>query len=253
MNGKKIKDGFLGIFVLLIIVTLIFMVYHYEGEKAHRDLAKRIAELSPKGGPPETIEGLKEAIAAYEAQIELNVKEGAQTGVYWKILATRFADRSMHRDALDALERAIYFDADDPTLFYLTGVSASAAARSSLDFPGSSGGAVSQDRYFALAESAYKRAIEFDESYAKARYGLGYLYTVDLGRPAEAIPHLSRYLELMSSDLNAMFTLARAYYLTEDYKGAIDLYDRILTRAKDAKVKAQAQENKEFIVGQMYG
>jgi tetratricopeptide (TPR) repeat protein len=116
MNTKRIKDVITGLFVLLLVVVLVIVVYRYETGKIHRDLAKQIAELSPRGGPPETIEGLKAAIAAYENQIELNVKEGAQTGVYWKILATRLADRGMHRDALEALEKAISYNAEDPTL-----------------------------------------------------------------------------------------------------------------------------------------
>jgi tetratricopeptide (TPR) repeat protein len=251
---KRIKDAFWGIAVLLIISALVVMVYRYETGKGHRDLAKRIAELSPRGGPPETIEGLRAAIAAYEDQIELNVKEGAQTGVYWKILATRLADRSMHRDALDALEKAIYYNAEDPTPFYLTGLSAAIVAKSSLDFPSGSGApGAEREKYFALAESAYLRAIELDPAYAKPRYGLGILYTFELDRPAEAVPHLTRYLEMMSSDVDAMFALARAYYMTENYNGAIELYDRVLSRTKDQNRKAEAQNNKEFIMGQLYG
>jgi tetratricopeptide (TPR) repeat protein len=245
------KDTVLGIFVILIIAAGIYGFYRFDKGKAHRDLAKRMAELSPKGGPPETIEGLRAAIAAYEDQIELNVKEGAQTGVYWKILATRLADRNMHRDALDALERALYFNAEDPTLYYLTGVSASIAAASSLDFPGVSGPEAAA-RYFGLAESAYLRAINLDPSYAKPRYGIGILYIFELNRPAEAIPHLERYLELMSSDINAMFALARAYYVTGSGGRAVELYDRIIARTKDPKIKAEAQNNKETVLGQAY-
>jgi tetratricopeptide (TPR) repeat protein len=240
--------------VLLIIGALVVVVYRYESGKTHRDLAKRIAELSPRGGPPETIEGLKAAIAAYEDQIELNVKEGAQAGVYWKILATRLADRSMHRDALDALEKAISYNADDPTLFFLTGLSAAIVAASALDFPGSSGApGAERDRYFALAESAYLRAIKLDPGYAKPRYGLGILYIFELDRPAEAIPHLTRYLELMSSDVDAMFALARAHYATGNNAAAIELYDRILSRTKDQNRKAEAQKNREIVMGQLYG
>jgi tetratricopeptide (TPR) repeat protein len=251
---KKIKDVVLGLLVLLIIAFLVIVVYRYESGKTHRDLAKRIAELSPRGGTPETIEGLRAAIAAYEAQIELNVKEGAQTGVYWKILATRLADKSMHRDALEALEKAIYYNAEDPTPFYLTGLSAAITAKSSLDFPGGSGApGEGREKYFALAESAYLRAIELDGDYAKPRYGLGILYVFELDRPAEAIPHLARYLELMSTDVDAMFALARAYYVTENYNGAIELYDRILSRTKDRDRKAEAQNNKEFVMGRLYG
>jgi tetratricopeptide (TPR) repeat protein len=250
----RIKDAFWGILVLLIIGALVVVVYRYESGKSHRDLTKRIAELSPRGGPPETIEGLKAAIAAYEEQIELNVKEGAQAGVYWKILATRLADRGMHRDALEALETAISYNAEDPVLYYLTGLSAAVVAASALDFPDSSGApGAEQERYFALAESAYLRAIKLEPDYTRPRYGLGILYVFELDRPAEAIPHLSRYLELMSSDINAMFALARAYYVSGDNAAAVELYDRIISRAKDPNQKAEAQKNKETVLGRLYG
>jgi tetratricopeptide (TPR) repeat protein len=247
------KETLLGIIVLMAMAAAGFGIYQHEKGKTHRDLTRKIRELSPKGGPPETIEGLKTAISAYEKQIELNVKEGAQTGVYWKILATRYADRGMHEDALNALEKALRFNAEDPTLFYLTGVSAGVVAKSSIGFPGAPSMKESQARYFSLAESAYRRAIEIDPSYSKPRYGLGVLYVFELDRPAEAIPHLTRYLELMSSDINAMFALARAYYVTGNSRDSVELYDRIISRTKDPKIKAEAQNNKEIVLGSSYG
>lgn len=247
---KKVKDLITGILVVVIIGAAVLLVYRHEQSKIHRDLAKRIAELSPRGGPPETIEGLKQAIAAYEQQIELNVKEGAQTGVYWKILAIRLADKGMHRDALDAIERALDFNDSDPTLFYLTGEYASVVAASTLGFSGNSDS--EKARYTSLAESAYRRAIDLDATYPKPRLGLGILYTFELERPEDAIPHLERYLELMSSDVKGMFVLARAYYMTESYDRAVELYDRIIARTKDPRVKAEAQNNKEIIGNLMY-
>jgi tetratricopeptide (TPR) repeat protein len=251
MNKRGIKEFFLGIFVLSILIGAIVLVYRYEKSKAHRDLAKRISELSPRGGPPETIDGLRIAIAAYEAQIELNVKEGAQTGSYWKILAVRLADKGMHRDAIAALERALYYHTSDPTLFYLTGDSASIIAANALQF--SINSRSERDFYYSLAESAYLKAIGLDGAYAKPLLGLGILYTFDLERPAEAIPHLLRYLDIFSNDLKALFVLARAYYMTESYGKAVELYDRIIGRTKDPNVKAEAQNNKEFIMELMHG
>ncbi|MDR1587512.1 MAG: tetratricopeptide repeat protein [Treponema sp.] len=243
----RVKDFILGFFVFLVVGGLITLVYNYEKGKTHRDLAKRIAGISPRGGPPETFEGLRETIAAYEAQIELNVKEGAQTGVYWKILATRLADKGMHRDALDALQRAIDYNAEDPALFYLTGVSAGIVAGNSLEFSANS--PAERDRYYRLAETSYLRAIDLDGGYPKPRYALGVLYAFNLNRPADAVPHLERYLELMSSDVDAMFVLARAYYMTERYDNAVELYDRIIGRSKNEEVKKQALNNKEYILG----
>jgi tetratricopeptide (TPR) repeat protein len=242
---KKLKDIILGIFVILVFGTPVVMVYRQEQGKANRALAKRIAELSPRGGPPETIEGLRQAIALYEAQIERNVREAAQTGTYWKILATRLADKGMHRDALDAFEHALRFNAEDPTLYYLTGVSAGVVAKSTVGFSSNDG--AEQDRLFKLCEKSYLRAVDLDPDYPRPRYGLGVLYTFELGRPEEAIPHLTRYLQIITGDVSTMFVLAAAYYMTEDYDSAIELYDRIIARTKDPKVKAEALNNKEEI------
>ncbi|MDR0495154.1 MAG: tetratricopeptide repeat protein [Treponema sp.] len=248
---KQIKELALGVLVVLVIGTAMLWVYRHEKSKAHANLAKRIAELSPRGGPPETIDGLKAAIAAYEAQIELNIKEGAQTGAYWKILAIRLADKGMHRDALDAFERALHFNIDDPTLYYLTAESASAVAASVLGFSGNS---VTEKNHFSkLAESSYLKSVELDGNYAKPRIGLGILYAFELNRPEEAIPHMERYLQLAPNDVKGMFVLARAYYMTESYDNAVELYDRIISKTRDPKVKAEAQNNKEIIRDLIYG
>jgi tetratricopeptide (TPR) repeat protein len=212
-----------------------------------------MAELSPKGGPPETIEGLRAAIAAYGDAVEAHVRDAAQTGTYWKILATRLADKGMHQDALDALEMSIRYNAEDPTLFYLTGVSAGIVAKSSLDFPRTGEQVSERERYLGLSERAYLRAVELDKDYAKPRYALGVLYSFELDRPEDAIPHLSRYLELMPRDVDGMFVLAGAYYATAQYEKAVDLYDRILVTTKDEKKLEEARNNRDFIMGRRYG
>jgi len=248
---KKAKEIILGIIVIAAIVATITFVYRHEKSKVSRDLAKRIAELSPRGGPPETIDGLRKAIALYEAQIERNVKEGAQTGTYWKILGIRLSDRGMHRDALAAFERAIWFNADDPTLFYLTGLSAGVAAKSVVGF--SAGSNAEREQLFRLSENSHKRAIDMDSGYNRPMYALGVLYVFELDRPAEAIPIMERYLRSLPNDIPAMFVLARAYFMTENFQQSIDLYDRIISRTKDARVRTEAQYNREIVMGLMYG
>jgi len=247
---KRLKEILTGILVIAAICILFYFVYQNVNTKTHRDLAKRIAELSPKGGPPETIDGLRKAIALYEDQIERNVREGAQTGTYWKILAIRLADKNMHNDALNAFERAIYFNTEDPTIYYLTGVSAASAAKSLVGF--SAGEQKEKDRLFKLSENSYLRAMELDITYTKPMYGIAILYIFELDRPQDAIPYLERYLKISGSDISAMFVLARAYYSTENYTDALELYDRIISRAKDKKIKEEAQKNKDIIQGLIY-
>jgi len=248
---KKVKkESVIGILVVIVIVVLIAWLYVHEKNKDNRELAKRIVALSSTGGPPETIEGLREAIALYENQIKRNVQEGAQTGVYWKILAIRLADRGMHRDALDAYERALYYNTDDPTLFFLVGESASVVSASVLGFQMNS--AEEKERFANLAETAYLRALQLDPSYQKPRFALGLLYTFDLGRPADAVPLLERFLQISPGSIEAMFVLARAYFMTGNYNSSMEVYDRIINRTKDQSVKNEAQNNKEIIRNLMY-
>jgi tetratricopeptide (TPR) repeat protein len=251
MLMSRVKDIFLGILVVAILGSLVIFVFRNNKNKKHGDLARQIAELSPRGGPPETIDGLRQAIALYDAQIELNVKEGAQTGAYWKILAIRLADRNMHRDALSALEMAIHYNSEDPFLYYMTGVSAGTVAKSIIGF--SDGAAGEREQFYQLSEKAYLRALELDAVYTKPMYGLGILYAFELDRPADAVVRLERYLQLQNSDIQAMFVLARAYYMIENFGKAVELYDRIISRAKDQKTKTDAQALRDIVQGRIYG
>jgi len=248
---KQFKEIVLGIFVILVFGWVITYIYRYESKKTNRELAKRIAELSPKGGPPETIDGLRQAIELYEDQIERNVKEGAQTGVYWKILGIRLADRGMHNDALNALERAIYYNSQDAVLYYLTGVSAANVAKSKVGF--SANVEIERNFYYVLSENSYLRALELDATYTKAMYGLAVLYVFELNRPQDAIAHLDRYLQIQQSDISAMFVLARAYFMLENYSQAVEVYDKIISRTRDSKIKEEAQNNRDIIMGMIYG
>jgi tetratricopeptide (TPR) repeat protein len=251
--NKKNKDTIISIAVIAALIALILFVYNNQRNKGRRELANRIFDLSSKGGPPETIEGLKDAIALYEAQIEKNVKEGAQTGVYWKILAIRLADRGMHRNALDAIERALDYNTEDPTLFYLRAEYSSIIAASIGGYRENS--VVEKEKLTSLAEVSYLRAIQLDASYPRPLLGLGILYTFDLERPQEAIPHLDRFIQLTTgnaSSIEGMFVLARAYYLSRRYDDAVELYDRIVARSKDAATRSEALKNKDIIRNTFY-
>jgi tetratricopeptide (TPR) repeat protein len=248
---KRLKEYIAAVLILTFVGALIYFMYQRVSTRTSRELSKRIAELSPRGGPPETIEGLRQAIALYEAQIERNVAEGAQTGVYWKILATRLADRNMHNDALLALERALYFNPEDPVLYYLTGVSAAVTAKTQIGF--SPDAQREKERYFSLAENAYLRALDLDITYTRAMYGLGVLYSFELDRPDDAIVHLEHYLQILPSDISAMFVLARAHYMLENYQQAVDFYDRIITRTRNQKLKEEAMLNRDAVQGMIYG
>jgi tetratricopeptide (TPR) repeat protein len=236
--------------VVLVIVLAFFAVSQYQKNKARGEFAQRIFS-SGAGNSPATVEELKAAIASNEKKIERYVNDVAQTGIYWKILASRLQDRGLHGEALEALRNAAYYLPEDPSVHYNTGLSAAIMAKASHAFPGMEN--IEREEYFSLAEKAFLRAIELDGRYLNPRYGLGVLYVFELDRAEEAIPYLTRYLEISRNDVDTMFVLARAYFVVGDYKAALDLYDRIITLTRDEQKRTDAQNNRQLIMGQMNG
>jgi tetratricopeptide (TPR) repeat protein len=240
------KEAVFGIAALIILAAGVTFFLNIRKNQARNGLAARIAGISGRGGPPETIEGLRDALTLYGKRIEAHVRDAAQTGVYWKILAVRLQDRGLHKEALDALEQAMNYNAEDPSLRYLAGISAARIAKGTPD-------TAQRERYYALSESAFLTAIGIDGGYSRPRYALGVLYTFDLGRPEDAIPHLARFLELAVNDVDGMFVLARAYYMASRYREALELYDRILSITKDSEKKREAEQNRQRVMEIYYG
>jgi tetratricopeptide (TPR) repeat protein len=251
-NKKLSKSAILGILVVLAVVAVIIGFTASESIKNRNDFAGKIFSLGDTmTSSPQTIEELRRAIFFYERRIEKHVEDAVKTGIYWKLLAIRFQDRKMHGEALEALERAAYYSPEDASIHYSIGVSAGTMAKSSHLFPGR----VNQEReeFFTLSEEAYLRAIELDSRYIRPRYGLAVLYVFELGRPEEAIPHLQRCLEISRNDVDTMFVLARAYFMLENFRAALDLYDRIITLMGDTQKGIDAQINRQTVMEKIYG
>ena len=245
-TGLKIKkEIFIGIVIFLVLAAAVTGGLLYNQNKKRNDLAAHIMSLGP-GGPPETIEGLRTAIAAYENQIEAYVRAAAQTGVYYKILAVRLQDSGLHNDALQAIQRALYYSPSDPTLHYMAGLSQAILAKSYNSLARADN--AERERLFALAEQSYLQAVKLDDRYLKPRYGLGVLYTFELDRPEDAIPHLERSLEISRNDVDTMFILARAFYMTDAFQKSLDLYNRIISVTKDETKKTEARNNRQMVL-----
>jgi tetratricopeptide (TPR) repeat protein len=238
---KRGKAGVvIGAFVFLIMAGGIAFIFYYQKNKERIDQAIAISAYGPRKGVPREIEDLERAIKVYEKQLDRYVKDAAQTGVYWKILGTRFAEKGMHIEAIKAFQNAMRYNTEEAVLYYLTGVSAGRAGKFALEFEHSGGEAA---HYYQLSEEAYIRAIDLDEGYTLALYGLAVLYAFELNRPLDAIPRIERYMELRSGDIDAMFILARCYYMSGQYRRALDQYDMIISTTKDSRKRAEAEEN----------
>ena len=235
--------------IILVILVLGFTgVFVYKKIAARNSLAAQIASLSPRGAPPQSVEDLRKAIALYEKKIDEHVKDVTQAGIYWKILGSRLIDarQPLYGEALQAFQNAVRSFPDDETIHYLIGFSAENLARSEYFSP------EEQAEHYRIAEAAYMRALDLEGRYTRALYNLSVLYVHTLNRPMEAIPLMELYVDINTRDTNGMFVLASAYYLTENFEAAINLYDRIIGITKNQTVKNQAEQNKQQVLDAWY-
>ncbi len=233
-------------FVLCVVLCAVF----FSGCSQNRYI-DRVQQLEEGVSNPTTIPELKEAISKYEKRVVDIVNAQAKTGLWYNILATRYIDSQMYGEALAALQHAVSYYPANQNLYYYIGVCAGYMANASLDFD-ATGDTSKRDRYLALAESAYLRALAIDPRYARALYGLGVLYVFEMDKDAEAIPYLETLLTVEKKNYDAMFVLARAYYATGEYEKAIGMYDRVIADSKSAERKADAEANKKIVLDVMY-
>jgi tetratricopeptide (TPR) repeat protein len=209
------------------------------------------SELEKNVKNPSTIEEYENGIAAHNAQIKKIVELDSQTGIWYKILGSRYLDKKMYGKALESFQMAIQYYPENANLYYYVAVCAGYMAKSSLDYDAD--GANSQQLlYWKLAETSYLQAINYNTSYSRALYGLGVLYVFELNSPLKAIPYLEKLLTVESKHLDGMMVLARAYYVTGDSDKAVALYDKIIAETTDKTRKAEAEANKKTVLNQSY-
>ncbi|MCL2601557.1 MAG: tetratricopeptide repeat protein [Treponema sp.] len=249
----KVKKG--AVISVIIVLLLIGGGFYYSLQlrnRARTDLARQI--VSDGGGRwarPDSVEELRRSIATYERRIQRYVQTAARRANYWKLLGLHLQQRGLHEDALQAFQRAIDLLPEDAIVHHHTGVSAAIRAKSFHIFPGRE--APERVQHFELAEQAFLRAIDLDDRYTRPRYSLGVLYVFDLNRPEDAIEHLQRVLEVSRGDLEAMFVLARAFYMTDNFRSALELFDRIIATSQDERTRASAQNNREAVLRRIHG
>lgn len=200
---------------------------------------------------PTTVEELKDAIDKYSERAADVQLANSQVGIWYKILGTRYLDTKMYGEALKCFQEALKFYPTNQNLYYYVGVCAGYMSQAAMDFAGTGNHEIRYN-YLKLAEDAYLRAIEIEDRYVRALYGLGVLYVFELQEPEKAIPHLEKVLTIDKKNLDAMFVLARAYYCNYDFEKSADMYDKIIATTKSEETKAKAEENKQIVLDAAY-
>ena len=212
---------------------------------------KRMQKIEEGVHNPTTKEELQEAIKKFDARaLDLATTE-AQVGIWYKILGTRYLDQQLYGKAFECFQKALTYYPDNANLYYYVALCAGYLANSTMDFEANGPASSSiekRENYLRLAETAYIRALGINPKYYRAMFGLGVLYVFVLDESEKAIPHLEKFLSVQVKDTNAMFVLARAYYMNYDFDKAVALYDRIIELKPNAEKVKEAEANKKTVL-----
>lgn len=211
----------------------------------------RMQHMEEGVSSPNTIEELKDAIKKYEERVADIQLAQSQIGIWHKILATRYLDKKMYGEALKEFQTALEYYPDNQNLYYYVGLCAGYMSHASMDFNADNRNE-KREAYLKLSEEGYRRAIEIEPRYARALYGLGVLYVFELGEDEKAIPYLERLLTIETKNIDAMFVLARAYYVTYSFDKAVAVYDQIISLTKSKERKAEAEANRQTVLDASY-
>ena len=196
---------------------------------------------------PTSIEEYKEAIEKYQERVADIQLAQQQIGIWYKILGTKYLDNKMYGEALKCFQSALEFYPDNQNLYYWVGVCAGYMSHQALDY-GGTGATEIRYNYLKLAEEAYLRAVQIEDRYVRALYGLGVLYVWELEEANKAIPYLEKLLSIDTKNIDAMFLLASAYYSDYDFDKSVEMYDKIIQNTKSASIKAQAEANRKQVL-----
>jgi len=234
-------------------IALCFAVLTLCGCTKSNKAIIRMQKLEEGVASPTSEEELKEAIQKYQTRVADNQIADSQVGIWYKMLAVRYLDAKLYGQALQYFQKAIQIYPTNQNLFYYVGLCAGYMAKASLDY-GATGAKTTTEKYnyLKLSEEAYLRAIELEPKYGRALYGLGILYVFELDQSEKAIPHLEKLLSFDTRNFDAMFVLARAYYVQGEYEKAASLYDKIASQTKSEAKKQEALANKKTVLDASY-
>jgi tetratricopeptide (TPR) repeat protein len=247
----KISSAVLPVYILGAIFIAILTVMLAACGGGDRDMLKdlKVFETQRYEGEElseERIRELNQGIKQYEEIVNRRVEASAQLGEYYKMLGIEFVRRDMYGEALKYLEKALEYYPENEVIFYLCAASSARLAKAKVNKP------AEQERLFEEAENYYLRAIELDNNFSQALYGISVLYIFELDRISDAEPYVNRLLEKETKNTPAMFLLARVYVHQGRIEEAAAVYDAILDEAQSREEKERARENKEKLLEGAY-
>jgi len=249
--GVSSKRGRMFTRFLIVICLLSCFLLPVSCGREKREYAELLSEFEPEEyadqeASEETIRELEKKIGDTKKEVERTINATYDLALYNKMLAVEFIELEMYGPALDALKKAIEISPANRLLFYYAGVCSAQMSKSTTN-------EADRQRYLEDAEFYYLRAIDLKNNYVEALFALSVLYVFEMNKPLDAKTLLEQVLEYSSSNMQAMFLLARVNVQLGDVEAAIELYEKIEESSNIEDEQREAESNKKQLLEEYYG
>lgn len=232
---------------IITVAILAALVFGITGCTPSNKTILRYQKLEENVSNPTTVEELQDAIRKYQERVADIQLANQEIGIWYKMLGTRYLDNRMYGQALEAFQNALQYYPTNQNLYYYVGVCAGYMSHTAMDFKGNGSNEIRYN-YLKLAVDAYTRALDIDNNYERAWYGLGVIYEYELDEHVKAVDCFEHALEISTQSIDTMFNLARAYYCSYEFDKSINMYDKIISTTKSANTKSEAEELKSQVL-----
>lgn len=232
--------------LFLAVFISILTLSSCEVNRNRNDLANRMASVEGRAEDNSRINELKKEIRAVDKQVEDTIESVRKKGTYWKLLGLKYMDYKMWGEASKAFQESIAITPDHAILHYNSGLCYGQLALSV-------SGTGEREELFKRSESSYRRALAIDPRSTPSMYALAVLLVFEMNRPMEAVPLLEKFLEIQRGDVNGRFLLARIYLEAGRPSEALELYDEIISTAKNPADVRKAEDLFQQVTGGDYG
>lgn len=187
---------------------------------------------------PQRIEELRREVQRWEREVDLLAQALNQSASANKLLANELIQQGLYGPALEALQRAMVLQSENPSVYYLAAIAAARTAPAH-QIDGR------RDEFLQLAEAMYRSALRMDQNHRDALYGLGVLLAFEMDRPVEALEPVQRLVELETGNMQPRFLKANILVRLGRDREAIEVYEDIAQRARSNAQRDRALANRD--------
>lgn len=228
--------------IYFISVLILIFIYSCSDVAVNRMKLNKAYSIYEKGKNKDDDKALEDITKTYQDIINQKIYAQDRLAAVYRTLAERSLAKSQYGYAAQYFTEALKTLPNSPYLRYGLGISYAHLAESADNEE-------QKKDFITRAENNMKFAISKDEANPNYYAALASLLAVHKGQYEDALELINKALTISPDNVDYLFILGRIEYSLGNYTKAVGTYRRITAITQEPRIKQQAQENIDMLIG----